>query len=133
MHNAGYRSSQAHHEPTALKTDAPASVLWDIMRSYCKLHPPLGSKHREQRKQRLAAKRNKVRVDGSVLIEQDAGEIILAKEPSFLADFTITTEMKLKFTDREVARFPSNPGSHFVMVLKTMFSSFLNVNFTLVL
>ena len=103
------------------------------MRSYCKLHPPLGSKHREQREQRLAAKRNKVGADGLVLVEQDAGEIILAKEPNFLADFTITTEMKLKFSDREVARFPSNPGYHFVMFLKTMLSSFYNVYFTLVL
>jgi tRNA (guanine26-N2/guanine27-N2)-dimethyltransferase len=116
LHNAGYRSSQAHHEPTALKTDAPASILWDIMRSYCKLHPPLGSKHREHRKQRLAAKRNKAGASGPVLAEQDAGDTILAKEPSFLADFTITSEIKVKFIDREVARFPSNPGSHFVML-----------------
>ena len=111
--NAGYDSSQAHHEPTALKTNAPDHVLWDIMRSYCKLHPPIGSKHREER---VAAKklRNSAcrETSGNEPAEKDAGELILSKEPSFIADFTISSDLRLKFGERQlqVARFPSNPG-----------------------
>lgn len=33
VHNAGYRLSRSHVNPLALKTDAPHSLLWDIMRS----------------------------------------------------------------------------------------------------
>jgi hypothetical protein len=38
--NAGHRVSQFHKEPLAVKTDAPPHVVWDIMREYCRLHPP---------------------------------------------------------------------------------------------
>ena len=38
--NAGYRVSQFHHEPLAIKTDAPDHVVWDMMRAHCVLHPP---------------------------------------------------------------------------------------------
>ncbi len=48
LNNAGYRFSQFHHEPSSVKTDAPPKVVWDIMRAYCKLHPPEGSKHKKQ-------------------------------------------------------------------------------------
>lgn len=37
--NAGYKVSQSHTEPLALKTDAPQSFLWDIMRAWVKEHP----------------------------------------------------------------------------------------------
>lgn len=37
--NAGYRVSQFHHEPLAIKTDAPDHVVWDMMRAHCKIHP----------------------------------------------------------------------------------------------
>ena len=33
---AGYRVGQAHTEPLALKTDAPAKVVWDILRCWVK-------------------------------------------------------------------------------------------------
>ena len=32
--NAGYRVSGAHASPLGVKTDAPMSVLWDIMRCW---------------------------------------------------------------------------------------------------
>jgi len=28
---------QSHHEPQAIKTDAPAEAVWDVMRSYCQV------------------------------------------------------------------------------------------------
>lgn len=38
--NAGYRASAYHKESSAIKTDAPGPVVWDIMRAWCKEHPP---------------------------------------------------------------------------------------------
>uniref|UniRef100_A0A453AP02 tRNA (guanine(26)-N(2))-dimethyltransferase n=1 Tax=Aegilops tauschii subsp. strangulata TaxID=200361 RepID=A0A453AP02_AEGTS len=39
IRNAGYQISGSHADPLALKTDAPMSVIWDIMRCWVKLHP----------------------------------------------------------------------------------------------
>ncbi|CAM0905810.1 unnamed protein product [Alopecurus aequalis] len=39
IRNAGYQISGSHVDPLALKTDAPMSVIWDIMRCWVKLHP----------------------------------------------------------------------------------------------
>ena len=38
--NAGYRVSAYHKEPSAVKTDAPNYVVWDVIRAWCKEHPP---------------------------------------------------------------------------------------------
>ncbi|KAH8068134.1 N(2),N(2)-dimethylguanosine tRNA methyltransferase [Aureococcus anophagefferens] len=37
--HAGYRVSQHHREPDAIKTDAPPRVLWDVFRCWVKKHP----------------------------------------------------------------------------------------------
>lgn len=37
--NAGYRVSQSHHTPLAVKTDAPSEVIWDIYRCWVLKHP----------------------------------------------------------------------------------------------
>lgn len=37
--NAGYRVSYTHTKKTSIKTNAPAKVLWDIMRQWIKTHP----------------------------------------------------------------------------------------------
>ncbi|XP_066259855.1 tRNA (guanine(26)-N(2))-dimethyltransferase [Euwallacea similis] len=37
--NAGYKVSCTHMNKTSVKTNAPAKVVWDIMRSWEKLHP----------------------------------------------------------------------------------------------
>ena len=37
--NAGYRVSQSHTNPLALKTDAPQEFLWDVMRHWVQQHP----------------------------------------------------------------------------------------------
>lgn len=37
--NAGYRVSQFHHDPSAVKTDAPQSFVWDVIRA---LHKKYG-------------------------------------------------------------------------------------------
>ncbi|KAK6097969.1 RNA methyltransferase tRNA(m5U54)methyltransferase [Batrachochytrium dendrobatidis] len=38
--HAGYKVSQSHAAQASIKTDAPAEVIWDIMRCWCKQHPP---------------------------------------------------------------------------------------------
>lgn len=37
--NAGYRASTAHCNPLGVKTDAPWSVVWDVMRCWVAEHP----------------------------------------------------------------------------------------------
>jgi tRNA (guanine26-N2/guanine27-N2)-dimethyltransferase len=37
--NAGYKVSGSHANKDALKTDAPAEFMWDVIRSWCKLNP----------------------------------------------------------------------------------------------
>ncbi|XP_066371264.1 uncharacterized protein [Miscanthus floridulus] len=39
IRNAGYQVSGSYVDPLALKTDAPMSVIWDIMRCWIKLRP----------------------------------------------------------------------------------------------
>lgn len=39
IRNAWYQISGSHVDPLALKTDAPMSIIWDIMRCWVKLHP----------------------------------------------------------------------------------------------
>lgn len=81
--NRGYRISISHTVATAIKTDAPASFLWDILRGWNKLHPvrppPPGS---------VAA-------------------AILEKEPSFEADFTEREDAKPEKSKKP--RFVHNP------------------------
>ena len=95
--NAGYRVSSFHHEPHAIKTDASPQVVWDVMRCYCKLNPPLGSKHRKS-------------VEG----QQDVAEMILAKEPTLQANFTASAELREKWRVRQegFSRFPYNPEAN---------------------
>ena len=96
--NAGYRFSSAHHEPTSIKTDAPPSVVWDIMRAYSKINPPLGSKKRDKR-----------RPEG----QQDVGELILSKEPKIEVDFKASEALKQLLRSRpDAARFPYNPEAN---------------------
>jgi tRNA (guanine26-N2/guanine27-N2)-dimethyltransferase len=83
--NAGYRVSGYHKEPHAIKTNAPNSVVWDIMRAWCKTNPP--------KKPPLA---------GSVAAK------ILAIEPSIEANFSIPEGM-INAKSEGVARFPMNP------------------------
>lgn len=96
LSNAGYRFSGFHHEASAFKTDAPASVVWDILRAWCKLNPPLGSKHRK--------------VDPS----QDVGLKILSKEPATDVDFTLVegTKRRKMINGEKNVLFPQNPEEH---------------------
>ena len=37
--NGGYKVSQSHTSPVAIKTNAPSSFVWDMVRAWEKLHP----------------------------------------------------------------------------------------------
>eukprot|EP01041_Mallomonas_annulata_P001576 gene1576-3049_t len=83
--NAGYRVSQSHREPNAVKTDAPAEVVWDIMRCWCAKYAP------------------------EVLTKKYSPSCtaILTKTPKLVADFTIP-EILLQ-PKKKATRFPPNP------------------------
>lgn len=96
--NAGYRVSQFHREPLAIKTDAPDDVIWDIMRAHAKLHPPEGSKHKKF---------------------PEAATIILNKQSTLIdVCFEVPEELKGK---KRIARYFPNPGEfcgqHTVMII----------------
>ncbi|EFN59063.1 hypothetical protein CHLNCDRAFT_29505, partial [Chlorella variabilis] len=84
--NAGYRVSGTHANPLGIKTDAPWSVVWDIMRCWVGEHPV------------------KTPAPGS------AAEKILAKEPEVKADFSRAQQAVSKAKQKGVARFLPNPG-----------------------
>ena len=81
--NAGFRVSQQHKEPQAVKTDAPDDVVWDIMRCWVKKHP-------------VSDKRK----------TSSPGQAILAREPSHTVDFTVPSGLLQKKT---ATRYQQNP------------------------
>lgn len=82
--NAGYRCSGQHKEPMAIKTDAPPSVVWDIMRAWIKMHPVSDKKRNSN----------------------STCQKILSKESTLEVDFTIPTVV---CTKKKAKRFPMNP------------------------
>lgn len=87
----GYRVSLSHACKNSLKTDAPMSVLWDILRFWSKSHPVAESRFQ----------------DGSPL------KAILTKEPS--KEYNILElHPKANPQSRKEAlrRFPENPAAH---------------------
>lgn len=88
--NAGYKVSSSHAGPNTIKTNAPPSVLWDIMRCWVKLTP----------------------VKPDVLTGRSPAANILAKEPSFQADFTFHKDAIPKSKIMGLARYPENPEAN---------------------
>lgn len=73
LHASGYRTSSTHCLDTGIKTDAPASAIWDIMRCWEKLHP-VGAKHRD---------------NSGTIVHQ-----LLKQEPKLVYDFSGKTAPK---------------------------------------
>eukprot|EP00898_Chlorokybus_atmophyticus_P008128 jgi/Chlat1/8316/Chrsp78S07725 len=86
--NAGYKVSSSHANPLGLKTDAPMSVLWDIMRSWVKQHP--------------------VKPHPA----ESPGSVILSKEPALQANFSRVVQAMSRAQASGVARFLPNPETH---------------------
>lgn len=88
--NAGYRVSGYHKDPQALKTDAPSTAVWDVLRAWAQKHPP-----------------KKPPPEGS------AAAKILAAEPTIKVDFTpAASVLEARRADDGVKRFPMNPQAH---------------------
>ncbi|CAL9701138.1 unnamed protein product [Knipowitschia caucasica] len=85
--NAGHQVSLSHACKNAIKTDAPSSVVWDVMRSWEKSHP---------------VKREK-------LSETSPAFRILSKEPSFEACFTVREDANPESRKQHLSRFQENP------------------------
>lgn len=86
--NAGYRISGTHVNPLGLKSDAPMDVIWDIMRCWVKNHPVKAQP------------------------PDQAGSVILAKEPVLQANFARAVASLSKAQAKKVARFLPNPERH---------------------
>lgn len=88
--NAGYKVSFTHMNRTSIKTDAPAKVIWDIMRCWEKKHP-------------ISKKR---------YIENTPVFNILAQQPEKDYSFEIHPEANPESRKMGFLRFQENPSSH---------------------
>lgn len=89
--HAGYKVSFSHAYKNSIKTNAPASVLWDILRCWNKRHPV-----KEERM-----------IDGTPI------KAILSKEPTRDYEFdNIHPEANPKSRKQALSRFQANPTSH---------------------
>lgn len=85
---AGYKASSSHACKQALKTDAPHSVVWDVMRCWEKLHP---------------VKRRK---------ENSPGAAILSKEPAIQVSFKEKPEANPLSRKNKLLRYQANPEAN---------------------
>ncbi|KAF3829382.1 hypothetical protein GH733_003646 [Mirounga leonina] len=88
--HAGFRVSLSHACKNAVKTDAPSSALWDIMRCWGKECPV--------RRERLS--------------ETSPAFRILGVEPRLQADFTIREDANPSSRQRGLKRFQANPEAN---------------------
>lgn len=90
--NAGYRVSYSHACKTSVKTDAPATVLWDIMRCWAKVKP----------------------VNPNRFLEGTPLKALLEKAPE-KDDYDFNTmhpDANPKSRKESLKRFPENPAAH---------------------
>ena len=85
--NAGYRVSYSHTERSSLKTDMPASILWDLMK--CCAQSEEG--------------------DTRVPPEHSPGHRIVSTPVKFGADFTLKQGILPLSKVDNLKRFPENP------------------------
>ncbi|XP_066930954.1 tRNA (guanine(26)-N(2))-dimethyltransferase-like [Clytia hemisphaerica] len=85
--HAGYKVSSTHAHESGIKTDAPTSVIWDILRCWVKLHP----------------------INRKKITERAPAHIILEKDPELEASFEILKEATPKSKQMKLTRFPINP------------------------
>lgn len=90
--NAGFRVSYSHANKNSIKTDAPAGVIWDIMRCWAKVYP----------------------VNPGRFLEGTPLKAILTKEPT-KSDYDFETmhpEANPESRKGSLIRFPGNPAAH---------------------
>jgi len=108
--NAGFRVSQFHKEPLAVKTDAPPHVIWDIMREYCRLHPPQeqnpASQPSAERKKRKAAGMGKAAPDVHAAVGGDGDKVGAARPHQSVSK----AELRAQRVPDASVRILSNPS-----------------------
>ena len=85
--NAGYNVSASHAGKQSIKTDAPSSVMWDIMRAWVKIHPVVMNN----------------------IAENSPARKILAKEPTIEVDFTKHPKAVSESKADNLVRYQINP------------------------
>lgn len=90
----GHRVSRSHTDPMAIKTDAPTTAIWDVLRCWSK-HPEC----------LLQLGKRKVDVSGT-----SPAATILQMEPTVQADFTILPEVAQMLSSKKVSKFMPNPA-----------------------
>lgn len=90
--NAGYRVSNFHKDPIAIKTDAPNGVLWDIMRAFVKKSPSDG-----------ISKKKKLQASSVIIMEK-------SNNTDIVVDFTVPE--CLLGEKKKALRFPPNPEAN---------------------
>jgi len=107
--NAGYRVSIYHKEPDAIKTDAPNEVLWDVLRAWCKEHPPKkngGSGGKGRRSKRMRREKRIGRGKGEDGGEGSPNESSLPSEESSSATDDATCTPKITISEKILAIEP---------------------------
>eukprot|EP00581_Thalassiosira_minuscula_P011742 CAMPEP_0183718872 /NCGR_PEP_ID=MMETSP0737-20130205/12014_1 /TAXON_ID=385413 /ORGANISM="Thalassiosira miniscula, Strain CCMP1093" /LENGTH=723 /DNA_ID=CAMNT_0025948515 /DNA_START=131 /DNA_END=2302 /DNA_ORIENTATION=- len=108
--NAGYRVSAYHKEPNAIKTNAPNSVVWDIVRAWCKEHPP--AKRKESKRHR----KGEAQGSNAPATAHDPADIaarILAKEIQTKGiDFDTIPKELLRGERKKAKRWALNPEAN---------------------
>lgn len=113
--NAGYRCSAYHKEPTAVKTDAPNHVVWDIIRAWCKDHPPTQKKESRRHRKGESPGSSEKSLDKESTEElggnsrADVATKILSKEIGTKVDFTIPPGFGQK---KKARRYAQNPEAN---------------------
>ncbi|KAL7549791.1 hypothetical protein ACHAWF_017679 [Thalassiosira exigua] len=105
--NAGYRVSAYHKEPNAIKTDAPNRAVWDVVRAWCKEHPPAKRKESKRHRKGEAQGSNAPCNDKQYV---DVADMILSKEIRTEVDFNIPKG--IDEGRRKAKRWALNPEAH---------------------
>ena len=107
--NAGYKASAYHKDPNAVKTDAPDRVVWDVVRAWCKEHPPAERKG-SKRHQKGEKKGSNAPVNGKT--KPDVATMILSREIRTEGiDFTIPKGFE-EGRRKGVTRWALNPEAN---------------------
>ncbi|EAU88621.2 tRNA (guanine-N2-)-methyltransferase [Coprinopsis cinerea okayama7 len=88
--NAGFKISRSHAAPGSLKTNATRKDVYDVFRGWIKTNP--------------------VRLDK--VSENSPARALIAKEPSFIADFTKHPDSVTPSSKVKLVRYQENPTSH---------------------